>query len=84
MNILAVDDEYYSLELLKSTLNEVACDATVYLCRSASNALSIANTETIDVAFLDIHMPEMNGIQLAHELKRIHPRVNIIFATGFK
>ena len=83
MNILAVDDEYYSLELLKSTLNEVACDATVYLCRSASNALSIANTETIDVAFLDIHMPEMNGIQLAHELKRIHPRVNIIFATGF-
>ena len=83
MNILAVDDEYYSLELLKSTLNEVACDATLYLCRSASNALSVANTETIDVAFLDIHMPEMNGIQLAHELKRIHPRVNIIFATGF-
>ena len=83
MNILAVDDEYYSLELLKSTLNQVAGGSTIYLCREASGALSVARTEAIDVAFLDIHMPEMNGIQLAHELKRIHPRINIIFATGF-
>ena len=83
MNILAVDDEYYALELLKHSLEEVASGATVYLCRDVRSALSTAQEQKIDVAFLDIHMPEMSGIELARELKMINPKVNIIFATGF-
>ena len=83
MNILAVDDEYYALELMKHALQEVAGGATVYLCRDVRGALQTATENKIDVAFLDIHMPEMNGIELARELKLINPKVNIIFATGF-
>ena len=83
MNILAVDDEYYALELMKHSLEEVASGATVYLCRDVRSALSTAQEQKIDVAFLDIHMPEMNGIELARELKRLNPAVNIVFATGF-
>ena len=83
MNILAVDDEYYALELMKRALEEVAKGATLYLCRDAQNALTVAHTYKIDVAFLDIHMPEKNGIELALALKKIHPRINIVFATGF-
>jgi two-component SAPR family response regulator len=83
MNILAVDDEYYALELLKSALTEVASGATVYLCRDVNSALGVANEHTIDVAFLDIHMPEKSGIELARDLKLINPKVNIVFATGF-
>lgn len=83
MNILAVDDEFYALELLKDALNRVAVDATVYLCSDVAGALRMAGEQKMDVAFLDIQMPEMNGIQLALELKRINPKINIIFATGF-
>ena len=83
MKILAVDDEYYALELLKSALEEVAGSSTVYLCRDVKSALTTAEENKIDVAFLDIHMPEMNGVELAHELKLLNPKVNIIFATGF-
>jgi len=83
MNILAVDDEYYALELMKHALEEVAGNATVYLCRDVASALDTAKKVQIDVAFLDIHMPEKNGVELARELKLIHPRVNIVFATGF-
>ena len=83
MNILAVDDEYYALELLKRALEEVAGGAAVYPCRDARAALQTASQTRIDVAFLDIHMPEMSGVELAHELKRINPKVNIVFATGF-
>ncbi len=83
MKILAVDDEYFALELMKRALEEVAVGATVYLCRDARSALDVARANTIDVAFCDIHMPELSGIELAHELKKLNPKVNIVFATGF-
>ncbi len=83
MNVLAVDDEYYALELMKHALEEVAGCATVYLCRDVRSALQTSTENRIDVAFLDIHMPEKNGIELALELKKLNPKVNIVFATGF-
>ena len=83
MKILAVDDEYFALELLKRALDEVAGGETIYPCRDVRSALDVARQNKIDVAFLDIHMPEMSGIQLALELKRLNPKINIIFATGF-
>ena len=83
MNILAVDDEYYALELMKHALEEVAGGSTVYLCRDVRSALQTATETKIDVAFLDIHMPEKNGVELARELKMLNPKVNIVFATGF-
>ena len=83
MNILAVDDEYYALELMKHALEEVAGGSTVYLCREVRSALQTATENKIDVAFLDIHMPEKNGVELARELKLLNPKVNIVFATGF-
>ncbi|MBQ2999818.1 MAG: response regulator [Clostridia bacterium] len=83
MNILAVDDEYYALELMKRALEAVAGGSTVYLCRDVQSALDTATKTKIDVAFLDIHLPEKNGIELALDLKKLNPKVNIVFATGF-
>jgi len=83
MNILAVDDEYYALELMKRALEEVAIGATVYLCNDVESALKTAREHKIDVAFLDIHMPQKNGIELASELKKLNAKINIVFATGF-
>lgn len=39
--------------------------------------------ESFDVAFLDIEMPGMSGIELAKKLKDIKPYLNIIFVTAY-
>ena len=81
MNILAVDDEYYALELMRHALEEVAGGATVYLCRDVRSAIETATQIKIDVAFLDIHLPERNGIELALDLKKLNPKVMVSSAV---
>ena len=83
MNILAVDDEIHALKLLEKSISQVACGATLYICQDERGAIETAKKVKIDIAFLDIHMPEKNGIELAHELKLTNPQINIIFVTGF-
>ena len=83
MKILVVDDEYFALELMRSALEEVAGKAKIWLCNDVDSALRTAREEKIDVAFLDIHMPGKDGIELARELKLLNPKINLVFATGF-
>ena len=83
MNILAVDDEYYALKLMEQAIGEAVSGATLYLASDPQLALRTASEVRIDVAFLDIHIPEMTGIELAKRLKDTNPKINIIFATGF-
>ena len=83
MNILAVDDEYYALKLLEKSIVEAVSGATIYVCNDVYSALETAKKFRIDVAFLDIHMPGMNGIELACELKKTNSKINIVFVTGF-
>jgi|HigsolmetaGSP12D_1036236.scaffolds.fasta_scaffold00105_4 two-component SAPR family response regulator len=39
--------------------------------------------EEVDVVFLDIHLPEINGIELAEQLLERKPRLNVVFVTAF-
>jgi len=68
---------------LKSAISETVQGAVLYMCQDTELALQTARNTRMDVAFLDIHMPGRDGVELARELKTINPRINIIFATGF-
>lgn len=51
---------------------------------SPVEALAYAQQNRIDVAFLDLEMPEIDGVRLAKWLKRLNPDVNLIFATAYR
>ena len=83
MNIIVVDDERAPLEDLERVLNEICTDATITGFSSPKNAMDYAGSNRVDLAFLDIEMAGMNGLQLAKSLKDIYGKTNIIFTTGY-
>ncbi|MGN0154919.1 MAG: response regulator [Lachnospiraceae bacterium] len=83
MVIIAVDDEKIALEGLVSEIKKAVPDADVYGFRSANAALKFVLENECDVAFLDIEMRGMNGVELAKVLKMNYPGINIVFATGY-
>ncbi len=83
MNIIAVDDEKLALEALVNTIKEAEPNAEIYSFRQPLEAISFADRVSCDIAFLDIKMRGMTGLELAKQLKDINENINIIFVTGF-
>lgn len=83
MTILAVDDEKLALASIMEQLRQLLPEAEVLGFRKPSEALEAVQEKSCEIAFLDIEMKEMDGITLAKRIKRIHPKANIIFTTGY-
>lgn len=83
MRIIAVDDEAEVLNRTEKILRETVPDAELSLFSDCRAAIKHASQKGADVALLDIRMPQMDGMELAYELKCACPNINIIFATGY-
>lgn len=78
--VLVVEDEPL---ILMSTVDMVEeLGYTVLEASSAEVALSIFETETIDVLFTDVGLPGMSGTDLARTIRERRPEVQIVFASG--
>jgi CheY-like chemotaxis protein len=51
---------------------------------SARRGLRLATIFGFDVVLLDYHMPEMNGHQLAYEMRRLSPDTPVVMFSGSK
>lgn len=83
MKFMLVDDERFALENLRDCVSEAEPDAELFCFSEANSILEFAKEKDCEVAFLDISIPGMTGIELAKELKKIQPKLNIIFVTGY-
>ena len=83
MTILAVDDEKLLLMALENAIREAVPDANVQSFRKPTDALAYTEENEVNVAFLDIQMRGMDGLELAKKMLEIDPRINIIFCTGY-
>lgn len=84
MKIIAADDERLALQLLTDTIQRVLPEAELVSFTKVSEVLRYAQENPCDVAFLDIRMRTMSGLELAQRLKLLCPNVNIIFVTGYR
>lgn len=84
MRIIAVDDEKAALEILLDCIKNVEDKADIKGFLLPETAVDYAEKNVCDIAFVDVEMPQMNGMDLAHKLKKINPCMNIIFVTAYK
>ena len=79
---MLVDDDAAAREPTAAMLRELGCVVTDV--DSGPAALQILRTPArFDVLLLDFAMPEMNGAQLATEVKGLRPALPIVFLTGY-
>ncbi len=83
MIIFAADDEELALKMLVDAIVAACPDSEIHAFRKPSQLLEYAKQTACDIAFLDVDMRGMSGLEVAMRLKEIRPTTNIVFATGF-
>jgi two-component system cell cycle sensor histidine kinase/response regulator CckA len=78
--VLCIDDNQDVLECEKEFLETFGY--TVLTASNGSKGLELASLHSIDVVIVDYLMPEMNGQQLAIEMRRLRPQAPIIMLSG--
>lgn len=82
-NLLIVDDEYYTVEIIKNQYRwEELGIGQVFIAYSVTQAMSLVETQHIDVAICDIEMGSQNGLDLLAWLQKNHPYVVSFILSG--
>lgn len=78
---LLVDDEPLAMEILESYVLQVPDLELVGKCDNAIKAYEILRHQEVDLIFLDIEMPQLNGIEFINTLEKTP---NVIFTTAHR
>jgi signal transduction histidine kinase len=81
LRVLVVDDEPIVREVVADMLADLGCKVTV--ADNGRAALQLIERDTPTALLLDFAMPDMNGAEVAEAALRLHPKIRIVFATGF-
>lgn len=76
-------DERLALQQLEKLLKEHSCIEIIGACMEPVQAIELARKHKPDVVFLDIHMPEMNGMRAAELIQQSCPGIEIVFVTAY-
>src|SRR5690625_3369011 len=82
MKAVLIDDEKMVLTYLEELLSDYETINVVGTFTNPQDGKEFIETEKVDVAFLDINMPEYNGMEIAKDIRKTNPDLMIIFVTA--
>jgi len=79
-NILVLDDEPEILGEIHEFLT--SRDIRVREAATPSEAFRVLSAHPVDIAILDIRLPEMSGLDVLRKIRRIYPKIQVIMMSG--
>ena len=79
--ILIVDDNDLIRTLLRGILRAADCEI-IGEARNGTLALDFIEKSKPDMVFLDVMMPEMDGLEALQSIKRLYPEIIVVMITG--
>jgi len=79
--ILVVDDQFGDRETLKEMLENKGY--RVATAKDGVEAIEMVKERHYDIIFLDVKLPDMNGVQVFEQVKQIDPQAAVIMMTGY-
>jgi DNA-binding NarL/FixJ family response regulator len=83
VKILIVDDHALVRRGMGHVVRDSFRDAEVVEAGTAAEALEAMTTSSMDVALVDVRMPDSDGLELLHEIKVRWPDIPVIMLTSF-
>lgn len=84
MNVIYVDDEMPALDNFRMTVKNFSMVKNLQVFLGGEEAISWACRNPVDVAFLDMEMQGMNGLEVAKELRKVNRDIRIVFVTAYE
>lgn len=82
-HVLIAEDEAVTRETVSAGLSRLLPGAKIHAVQNGVEAVACAKEWEICFAFLDIRMPEMNGITAAQKIRRLRKDCQIVFLTAY-
>lgn len=77
---LVLDDEQHSIDILTDYIEKTPNLSLIAAYKNPIDAISLIQTEAIDIAFIDVQMPNLTGLQF---LKLLNIRTKVVLCTAY-
>lgn len=77
---LVLDDEQHSIDILTDYVEKTPNLSLIAAFKNPIDAISLIQTETIDIAFIDVQMPNLTGLQF---LKLLDKKTKVVLCTAY-
>jgi len=81
LKVLVVEDSEHVRYFARQLLEDLGC--YVVEASDGKKALSLAKKRSFDLVFSDIVMPGMTGLELARQIRKLHPSLPVLLASGY-
>ncbi len=81
--VLVADDEHIIRRGIIGFLKKYYQLEVVAEAENGEEALELAKRRELDILFVDINMPILNGLQFIEQLRKVQPKASVVIITGY-